>query len=90
MSIYDIFVSDLEGNDVKIETFRGKCLLIVNIASDCKLVKNNISNLRALKKKFSDGLSHGTTIDNQIKAEFDDFRSHDFVFSEQSIHGDAK
>ncbi|CRK88945.1 CLUMA_CG002516, isoform A [Clunio marinus] len=56
-SIYDITVKDLHSNDVKLDKYRGKCMLIVNIASECKLMKENFARLRALKKKFSNDLA---------------------------------
>lgn len=54
-SIYDISVKDLSGKEVKMEKFKGKCLLIVNVASDCKLMKENLEQLRGIKEKFFDG-----------------------------------
>ena len=35
MSIYDFFVKNRQGNDVSMEIFRGKVLLIVNTATGC-------------------------------------------------------
>ncbi|QOS39681.1 glutathione peroxidase [Treponema rectale] len=35
MSIYDYFVLDCSGNDISLEKFRGKVLLIVNTATGC-------------------------------------------------------
>lgn len=54
-TIYDIVVTNLDGTEVKLEKFKGKCLLIVNIASDCKLMIDNFKKLRELKRKFSPG-----------------------------------
>ncbi len=34
-SIYDFVVKDIDGNDVKLEEFKGKVMLIVNVASKC-------------------------------------------------------
>jgi len=34
-SIYDFTVSDIDGNDVKLRKFRGKVLMVVNVASKC-------------------------------------------------------
>lgn len=34
-SIYDFVVKDIDGNDVKLEQFKGKVMLIVNVASKC-------------------------------------------------------
>jgi glutathione peroxidase len=35
MKIYDIEVKDIDGNQVKLEQYRGKVLLLVNVASQC-------------------------------------------------------
>ena len=35
MSLYDLTVKDTQGNDVKLDEFRGKVLLIVNTATGC-------------------------------------------------------
>lgn len=34
-SIYDFTVTDIDGKDVKLEQFKNKVLLIVNVASKC-------------------------------------------------------
>lgn len=34
-SIYDFVVKDIDGNDLKLEQFKGKVMLIVNVASKC-------------------------------------------------------
>jgi glutathione peroxidase len=34
-SIYDFTVKDIDGKDVKLEQFKGKAILIVNVASKC-------------------------------------------------------
>lgn len=54
-TIFDIVVINLDGDEVKLDKFKGKCLLIVNIASDCKLMIDNLKKLRELKRKFSQG-----------------------------------
>ncbi len=35
MSIYDFIMNDIDGNPVKLEQFRGKVIMIVNVASKC-------------------------------------------------------
>ena len=35
MSIYDLTVKDAKGNDVSLNDYRGKVLLIVNTATGC-------------------------------------------------------
>lgn len=54
-TIYDITVTNLDGVEMTLDKFKQKCLLIVNIASDCKLMVDNFKKLRELKKKFSHG-----------------------------------
>lgn len=34
-SVYDFTVSDIDGNDVKLEKYKGKVVMIVNVASKC-------------------------------------------------------
>jgi glutathione peroxidase-family protein len=54
-SIFDTNAMDLDGNVVEIDSFNGKCLLIVNIALNCKMMKSNIEGLRRLKQTFENG-----------------------------------
>ena len=54
-SFFDLFATDLKGEVVSFDEFRGRSLLIVNIASKCKLLKTNIEGLRKLKQKFGEG-----------------------------------
>ncbi len=35
MSIYDFKVKDVQGNDVSLDAYKGKVLLIVNTATKC-------------------------------------------------------
>jgi len=53
-SIYDFTVKDTYGNDVSLEKYRGHVVLIVNIASQCGLTKNNYAKLTALNKDYYD------------------------------------
>lgn len=53
-SIYDFTVKDTHGNDVSLEKYRGQVVLIVNIASQCGLTKNNYKKLTDLKEKYGD------------------------------------
>lgn len=59
-SIYDFTVQDSFGNDVKLDKYKGHVVLIVNIASQCGLTKNNYAKLTQLKNKYyeSGKLSH--------------------------------
>lgn len=57
MQIYDIKVKDIDGNVVKLERYRGKVMLIVNVASKCGFT-GQYAGLEALHKKCaSKGLS---------------------------------
>ncbi|KAH7287112.1 hypothetical protein KP509_32G038600 [Ceratopteris richardii] len=51
-SIYDFTVKDIDGNDVSLSTFKGKVLLIVNVASRCGLTTSNYTELAELYSKF--------------------------------------
>lgn len=53
-SIYDFTVKDTYGNDVSLEQYRGHVVLIVNIASQCGLTKNNYKKLTDLREKYGD------------------------------------
>ncbi|XP_034482284.1 probable phospholipid hydroperoxide glutathione peroxidase isoform X2 [Drosophila innubila] len=60
-SIYDFTVKDTHGNDVSLEKYKGKVVLVVNIASKCGLTKNNYQKLTDLKEKYGE---RGLTILN--------------------------
>ncbi|XP_035780154.1 probable phospholipid hydroperoxide glutathione peroxidase isoform X1 [Anopheles albimanus] len=53
-SVYDFTVKDSHGADVSLEKYRGKVLLIVNIASKCGLTKGNYAELTELSEKYAD------------------------------------
>lgn len=53
-SIYDFTVKDTFGNDVKMDKYTGNVVLIVNIASQCGLTKNNYEKLTQLNKDYHD------------------------------------
>ena len=52
-SIYDIPVKDIKGNDVSLADYKGKVLLIVNVASKCGLTPQ-YEGLEALYQKYKD------------------------------------
>lgn len=53
-SIYDFTVKDTHGEDVSLEKYKGNVVLIVNIASQCGLTKNNYAKLTQLKEKYGE------------------------------------
>jgi glutathione peroxidase len=53
MSIYDIEVTTIDGRPQKMEVYRGKTLLIVNVASECGFTPQ-YRGLQALHERFQD------------------------------------
>ncbi|XP_033161655.1 probable phospholipid hydroperoxide glutathione peroxidase isoform X1 [Drosophila mauritiana] len=53
-SIYEFTVKDTHGNDISLEKYKGKVVLVVNIASKCGLTKNNYEKLTDLKEKYGE------------------------------------
>ncbi|MCO5571975.1 hypothetical protein L7F22_025726 [Adiantum nelumboides] len=53
-SIYDISVKDIQGKDVSLSAYKGKVLLIVNVASQCGLTTTNYKDLTDLYNKYKD------------------------------------
>ncbi|XP_058453415.1 uncharacterized protein LOC131431613 isoform X2 [Malaya genurostris] len=53
-SVYDFSAQDGQGNDISLEKYRGKVLLIVNIASKCGLTKSNYEEMTQLSKQYED------------------------------------
>lgn len=50
-SLYDLTVQDIEGKEIKLETFKGKVLLIVNVASKCGFTPQ-YAGLQALYQEY--------------------------------------
>jgi Glutathione peroxidase/ShK domain-like len=48
-SLYEIDETDIDGQTVPMESFRGKVLYIVNVASHCGYTEENYSTFRRLK-----------------------------------------
>ena len=53
MTIYDFTVKNNKGEDVSLSEYKGKVLLIVNVASKCGYTKQ-YSGLQALYEKYKD------------------------------------
>ncbi|KAJ7562738.1 hypothetical protein O6H91_03G082500 [Diphasiastrum complanatum] len=53
-SIHDFIVKDISGKDVDLSIFKGKVLLVVNVASQCGLTTGNYTELTQLHKKYRD------------------------------------
>ncbi|XP_020249449.1 probable phospholipid hydroperoxide glutathione peroxidase [Asparagus officinalis] len=51
-SVHDFTVKDARGNDVDLSTYKGKVLLIVNVASQCGLTNSNYTELSQLYEKY--------------------------------------
>ncbi|GAU17703.1 hypothetical protein TSUD_07640 [Trifolium subterraneum] len=53
-TIYDFTVKDIDNKDVSLSKFKGKVLLIVNVASRCGLTSSNYTELSHLYDNFKD------------------------------------
>ncbi|OMO90689.1 Glutathione peroxidase [Corchorus olitorius] len=51
-SLYDFTVKDIDGKNVSLSKFKGKVLLIVNVASKCGLTTSNYSELSHVYEKY--------------------------------------
>jgi glutathione peroxidase len=53
-SVHEFTVQDASGNSVNLSTYKGKVLLIVNVASQCALTKSNYKELTEIYTKYRD------------------------------------
>ncbi|KAG9158850.1 hypothetical protein Leryth_017893 [Lithospermum erythrorhizon] len=53
-SLFDFTVKDAKGNDVDLSIYKGKVLLIVNVASECGLTDSNYTELNQLYENYKD------------------------------------
>ncbi|KAF7817310.1 phospholipid hydroperoxide glutathione peroxidase 1, chloroplastic [Senna tora] len=51
-SVHDFAVKDIDRKDVSLSKFKGKVLLIVNVASRCGLTSSNYSELQHIYEKY--------------------------------------
>ena len=51
-SIYDISINDIDGNQINIESFKGKKILFVNVASNCGFT-NQYESLEKLHNNYN-------------------------------------
>ncbi|KAG8370710.1 hypothetical protein BUALT_Bualt13G0011600 [Buddleja alternifolia] len=53
-SIHDFNVKDSKGNDVNLDMYKGKVLLVVNVASKCGFTNSNYTQLTELYSQYKD------------------------------------
>ncbi|GAA0163722.1 hypothetical protein Leryth_018287 [Lithospermum erythrorhizon] len=53
-SVHDFTVKDVMGKDVDLSSYKGKVLLIVNVASQCGLTNSNYTELTKLYENYKD------------------------------------
>ncbi|KAG9134019.1 hypothetical protein Leryth_004717 [Lithospermum erythrorhizon] len=53
-SIHEFTVKDSKGKDVELSSYKGKVLLVVNVASKCGLTQSNYTELTQVYDKFKD------------------------------------
>jgi len=54
-SIYDIPINSLDGNPINLSTYKGKCILFVNVASECGFT-NQYKDLQKLSDSYPNDL----------------------------------
>jgi glutathione peroxidase len=55
-SLYDLTVKNIDGQDVKLDTYRGKVLLLVNVASQCGYTPQYVGLQKTYTKYNAQGL----------------------------------
>ncbi|CAN1253791.1 Probable glutathione peroxidase 8 [Linum perenne] len=69
-SVYHFTVKNAKGHDVSLDTYKGKVLLIINVASKCGMTNSNYTELNDLYQKYKDqGLEILAFPCNQFGAE---------------------
>jgi glutathione peroxidase len=75
ISLYDIVETDNAGNELKMETLKGKVLFIINTATRCPYTKEHFSLFRRLFKYRRHGLEIILAPSNQFMQEPGDDKS---------------
>lgn len=89
-SIYDFTVKDTHGEDVSLEKYKGDVVLVVNIASQCGLTKNNYKKLTDLKNMYEGkGLKILSFPCNQFGGQMPEADGEEMVCSIKSANADV-
>jgi len=68
--LYEFTAKDIDGNEVSMNRYEGKPVLVVNVASNCGLTKNNYKQLNELYEKYEkSGLRIAAFPSNQFANE---------------------
>jgi phospholipid-hydroperoxide glutathione peroxidase len=53
-TIYEFVAKDIDGNDVKLDKYKGFPLIVVNVASNCGFTKTNYKELNEIYDKYEE------------------------------------
>lgn len=53
-SIHDFTVTNIKGEDVKLDVYKGHVCIIVNVASECGLTASNYKSLNELYEQYGE------------------------------------
>jgi phospholipid-hydroperoxide glutathione peroxidase len=68
--LYEFTAKDIDGNEVSLDKYSGKPTLVVNVASNCGLTKNNYKQLNELYEKYEkEGLRIAAFPSNQFAGQ---------------------
>ncbi|KAL7072581.1 hypothetical protein ACQ4LE_007792 [Meloidogyne hapla] len=69
-TIYNFEAKDIDGKDVKMDIYKGRVVLMVNVASECGFTKTNYPQMKVLLEKYKDqGLSVACFPCNQFNGQ---------------------